>query len=105
MNMLAYRDFRQNIKNTVEIRPTALTFTNPAHLFAPAITVDLLKQPHVSRPGNKLLAKISYLMGLFENWSGGTLKIVADLCNAGKTKLQFDFANGLFRVILPRSER
>lgn len=103
VNMLVHRDFRQNIKNTVEIRPSAITFTNPAHLFAPAITIDILKQPHVSRPGNKLIAKIFYLMGLFENWGGGTLKIVADIRNAGKSEPQFDFANGIFRVILPRT--
>lgn len=102
VNMLVHRDFRQNIKNTVEIRPSMITFINPAHLFAPAITIDVLKQPHVSRPGNKLIAKIFYLMGLFESWGGGTLKIVADVCNAGKPDPQFVFANGVFRVILPR---
>ena len=58
VNMLVHRDFRQNIKKTVEIRPAAITFMNPAHVFAPAMTVELLKQSHVSRPGNKLIAKI-----------------------------------------------
>ncbi len=32
------------------------------------------------------------------------LKIVADIRNAGKAEPQFDFANGIFRVILPRTE-
>ncbi len=82
----------------------SFSHTNPAHLFAPAITIDLLKQPHVSRPGNTLIAKIFYLMGVFENWGGGTLKIVADIRNAGKPEPQFDFANGIFRVILSRQE-
>jgi ATP-dependent DNA helicase RecG len=75
---------------------------NPAHLFAPAITIDLLKKPHVSRPGNKLIARIFHLMGLFESWGGGTLKIVTDIRHTGKPEPQFDFANGMFRVILPR---
>ena len=103
VNMLVHRDFRQNIKNAVEIRPAAITFTNPAHLFAPSITIELLKQPHVSRPGNKMIARIFYLMGLFESWGGGSLKIVADICNAGKPEPQFTFNNGVFRVILPRT--
>lgn len=102
VNMLVHRDFRQNIKNTVEIRPKAITFTNPAHLFAPAITIDMLKQPHVSRPGNKLIAKIFYLMGLFESWGGGTLKIVTDIRNAGKPEPEFSFKNGIFRLTLLR---
>ncbi|GAK59749.1 hypothetical protein U27_06734 [Candidatus Vecturithrix granuli] len=104
VNMLVHRDFRQNIKNTIEIRPAAITFMNPAHLFAPAITIDLLKKPHVSRPGNKLIAKIFHLMGLFESWGSGTLKIVTGIRHAGNPEPQFDFANGLFRVILPRKE-
>jgi hypothetical protein len=34
-------------------------------------------------------------MGLFENWGGGTLKIVADTINAGKPAPVFSFEDGM----------
>ena len=102
VNMMVHRDYRQNIKNTVEIRPSFVSFYNPAQLFGPTINIERLKTVHPSRPGNKLIAKVFYLMGLFENWGGGTLKIVADTIKAGKPSPVFSFEDGMFRVELSR---
>jgi len=74
VNMIVHRDYRQDVKNTIEIRPSSITFFNPAQLFSPIITIENLKKTHPSRPGNKLVAKIFYLMGLFENWGGGHIE-------------------------------
>jgi ATP-dependent DNA helicase RecG len=65
VNMIVHRDYRQDIKSTVEIRPSSVTFYNPGHLFEPTITIARLKTHHPSRPGNRLIAKVFYLMGLF----------------------------------------
>lgn len=102
VNMFVHRDYRQDIKSTVEIRPSSISFNNPAQLFGPAITLDSLKKYHPSRPGNKLIAKIFYLMGLFENWGGGTLKIVEAASEYGKPVPEFCFEDEIFRVLLFR---
>ncbi len=102
VNMIVHRDYRQNIKNTVEIRPTHVSFYNPAQLFGPAITIKRLKVLHPSRPGNRLIAKAFYLMGLFENWGGGTLKIISETVASGKPEPEFYFEDGMFRLVLLR---
>jgi len=102
VNMIVHRDYRQNIKSTVEIRPKAVSFYNPAQLFGPTITIERLKTPHPSRPGNRLIAKIFYLMGLFENWGGGTLKIISETIRSGKPSPEFSFEGGMFRLVLFR---
>ncbi len=102
VNMIVHRDYRQNIKSTLEIRPSAVSFYNPAQLFGPSITIERLKTLHPSRPGNRLIAKIFYLMGLFENWGGGTLKIVSETIKSGKPSPEFYFEDGMFRLVLFR---
>jgi ATP-dependent DNA helicase RecG len=102
VNMIVHRDYRVDIKSTIAIRPHAITLSNPAHLFAPAITIEKLKRPHVSRSGNKLIAKIFYLLGYFENWGGGTLKIVEETCRAGKPEPEFRFQDGIFELMFFR---
>jgi len=102
VNMIVHRDYRQNIKNTVEIRPSKISFYNPAQLFGPTITIERLRRLHPSRPGNKLIAKIFYLMGLFENWGGGTLKIISETIKSGKPSPDFSFEDGMFQLSLLR---
>jgi ATP-dependent DNA helicase RecG len=98
VNMIVHRDYRQQIKSTVEIRPEKIIFYNPAQLFSPSITIDLLKTQHPSKPGNKLIAKIFYLMGFFENWGSGTLKIYEEIEKAGKLEPRFSYQNTMFKL-------
>jgi ATP-dependent DNA helicase RecG len=102
VNMIVHRDYRQNIKSTLEIRPSTISFYNPGLLFGPTITIDRLKALHPSRPGNKLIAKVFYLMGLFENWGGGTLKIISETVKSGKALPEFSFEDSMFRLVLFR---
>jgi ATP-dependent DNA helicase RecG len=102
VNMIVHRDYRQDIKSTVEVRPSFIRFYNPGHLFQPTITIESLKSVHPSRPGNRLIAKIFYLLGLVENWGGGTLKIIADTVKAGKPAPEFFYEGGMFRLELYR---
>ncbi|MEM7534981.1 MAG: RNA-binding domain-containing protein [Chloroflexota bacterium] len=103
VNMIVHRDYRQDIKSTVEVRPQHISFYNPGHLFEPTITIERLYQMHPSRPGNKLIAKIFYQMGLFENWGSGTQKIVYASQQAGKPTPKFSFEGGMFRLLLFRN--
>ncbi len=102
VNMIVHRDYRQNIKSTVEVRPSLISFYNPAQLFEPTITIERLQQIHPSRPGNRLIAKIFYLMGVFENWGGGTLKIISGTIHSGKSSPGFFYEGGIFRLELYR---
>ena len=102
VNMIVHRDYRQNIKSTLEVRPSGISFYNPAQLFGPSITIERLKTQHPSRPGNRLIAKIFYLMGLFENWGGGTLKIISETIKTGKPSPEYYFEDGMFRLVLFR---
>lgn len=102
VNMIVHRDYRQNIKSTVEVRPSTVSFYNPAQLFGPTITIERLKKFHPSRPGNRLIARAFYLLGLFENWGGGTLKIISETIKSEKPSPEFTFEDGMFRLVLFR---
>lgn len=102
VNMIVHRDYRVDVKSTIEVRPDKISFVNPAQLFSPTITIDKLKKHHVSRTGNKLIAKVLYLMGYFENWGSGTLKIYEDVIAANKPEPEFRFQDDIFELILWR---
>lgn len=102
INMIVHRDYRVDVKSTLEVRPSSILFYNPAQLFTPIITIESLKRHHPSRPGNKLIAKIFYLMGLFENWGGGTLKIMEAAKQRSGLEPEFDFRDGMFSLSIFR---
>ncbi len=102
VNMIVHRDYRQGIKSTIEIRPSSVSFYNPGHLFTPSVTIEGLRHIHPSKPGNKLLSKVFYLAGLFENWGGGTLKIIDECSVAGLEEPVFSFEGGMFRLAISR---
>jgi len=102
VNLIVHRDYRMDVKSTIEVRPSFIRFYNPAQLFSPTITLDALKRHHPSRPGNKLLAKIFYMMGLFENWGSGTLKIIEAAKQSSKREPDFDFQDGMFSLKIYR---
>lgn len=82
---------------------TCLCFYNPAQLFMPTITLDALRRHHPSRPGNKLIARVFYLLGLFENWGSGTLKIIESAKQKTGREPSFDFQDGMFRLTIERN--
>ncbi|MCP5054619.1 MAG: hypothetical protein GY940_46060 [bacterium] len=104
VNMIVHRDYRQDIKSTVEVRPSLISFYNPGHLFKPTITIERLKIPHPSRPGNRLIARVFYLMGLLESWGSGTLNIISATVKSGKPEPGFFYEGGMFRLELYRKE-
>ena len=98
INLIVHRDYRMDVKSTLEVRPSSVLFYNPAQLFTPTITLESLKRHHPSRPGNKLIAKIFYLMGLFENWGSGTLKIIESVTQRSGIEPEFNFQDGMFSL-------
>ncbi len=102
VNLISHRDYRVDVKSTIEVRPSYILFYNPAQLFTPTITIDALKRHHPSRPGNKLIARVFYMMGLFENWGGGTLKIIESARESTGIDPEFTFENGMFSLKIYR---
>lgn len=102
VNMIVHRDYRIDVKSTIEVRPSSILFYNPATLFSPTITLDALRRHHPSRPGNKFLAKVFYMMGLFENWGSGTLKIIDNAKQSSDKEPTFDFQDGMFSLKIYR---
>lgn len=99
------RNINESLFLTPEDIPRKLDLLNdynPAHLFEQTINIARLKTRHPSRPGNKLIAETFYLMGLFENWGSGTLKIISDTMHAGKLSPEFFYEDGMFRLELYR---
>ncbi len=103
VNMIVHRNYRLGIKNYIEIRPGWIQFSNPGHLFRPAITIEKLYRPHASRPGNRLIAKAFFWLGQFENWGGGTLRIIEELIKSGNKPPVFSYGEDeIFRLKLYR---
>jgi len=102
VNMIAHRDYRVDVKSTIEVRPSSILFYNPAQLFSPTITMENLKRLHPSRPGNKFIAKIFYMMGLLENRGGGTLLIIENARQNSGRDPEFDFQDGMFSLKVHR---
>lgn len=100
VNMIVHRDYRINIKNYVEMRPDKIEFKNPGHLFKPVITLDKLKKPHPSRPGNKLIAQCFYWLKLFENWGSGTITMIETMKKMELPEPEFFYEDGLFAIVL-----
>jgi ATP-dependent DNA helicase RecG len=91
-----------HLPSSSEVRPSSIAFYKPAPLFGPTLTSARVRHLHPSRPGHKWLAKLFYLMGLFENWGGGTLKILAESAQAGKTTPEFTYEDGMCSLVLFR---
>lgn len=103
VNLIVHRDYRVDVKSTIEVRPSYILFYNPAQLFSPTINLESLKRYHPSRPGNKLIANIFYMMGLFENWGSGNLKILESAKKHTTQEPELDFQNGMFSLKIHRT--
>lgn len=96
VNMIVHRDYRQGIKSTIEVRPSFILFSNLAHLFTPTITIERLKTVHPSRPGNRLIAHIFYLMGFLRIGAGVRLKSFQKQFKVEKSLPNFRLRVGCF---------
>ena len=61
--------------------------------------VEKLKEEHVSKPRNPLLARIFYFAGLIEAWGRGTIKIVESCIQNGLPEPDFIEEHGVMKVI------
>jgi ATP-dependent DNA helicase RecG len=75
--------------------------SNPGGLPA-GMTVEDLKQPHESKPRNKLVADAFFLIKYIEQFGTGIRRILNDCRRAGVPEPEFESRAGAFRMVFPR---
>lgn len=100
VNAVAHRDYTSNGSVQVMLFADRLEVWNPGSLPA-SLTLEMLRQPHGSVPGNPLLAESLYLAKYIERMGTGTEDMIARCREAGLPEPQFALTDG-FVVTLGR---
>lgn len=100
VNAVAHRDYTSSGSVQVMLFADRLEVWNPGHL-PPSLTLEMLRRPHGSVPGNPLLAESLYLAQYIERMGTGTGDMIARCREAGLPEPQFSLRDG-FVVTLPR---
>ncbi len=98
MNAVAHRDYTDNSSVQVMLFADRLEVMNSGRL-PPPLTVDKLRQPHQSLPGNPLLAESMYLLQYIERMGTGTVDMIRRCAEAGLPEPEFEVGAGfLIRI-------
>lgn len=100
VNAIAHRDYTSNGSVQVMLFADRLEVWNPGHL-PPSLTLEMLRRPHGSVPGNPLLAESLYLAKYIERMGTGTGDMIARCREAGLPEPQFSLRDG-FATTLER---
>lgn len=99
MNAVAHRDYTSNGSVQVMLFSDRLEIWNPGRLPV-TLTLEMLRQPHGSVPGNPLLAEPLYLTRYIERMGTGTGDMIRRCREAGLQEPEFSVSDGF--VILVR---
>ena len=98
VNAVAHRDYNSNGSVQVMLFTDRLEVWNPGTL-PPALTLEKLRKPHSSIPGNPLLAEPLYLTKYIERMGTGTGDMIRRCAAAGLPEPEFSLANGFVTTI------
>ncbi len=101
VNAVAHRDYTSAASVQVMLFADRLEVWNPGAL-PPPLTLDKLRVPHQSVPGNPLLARAMYLVKYIEQMGTGTLDMIERCIGAGLREPEFE-ATGRFVVRIRRA--
>ena len=101
VNAVAHRDYTSSGSVQVMLFADRLEIMNPGRL-PPSLTIEQLKQPHASFPGNPLIAAPLYLNQYIEQTGTGTLDMTRRCLGAGLPEPEFSVSGG-FRVTVRRA--
>ncbi len=101
VNAVAHRDYTSGGSVQVMLFADRLEVWNPGRLPLP-LTIEKLRQPHESIPGNPLLARAMYLVKYIEQMGTGTLDMMQRCRNAGLQDPEFE-ATGQFVTRIRRA--
>ncbi len=100
VNAVAHRDYTSNGSVQVMLFADRLEVWNPGTL-PPSLTLEMLRLPHGSVPGNPLLAEPLYLAKYIERMGTGTRDMIARCKKAGLPEPKFAVSDG-FVITLGR---
>ena len=101
VNAVAHRDYTSAASVQVMLFADRLEVWNPGAL-PPPLTLDKLRVPHESVPGNPLLARAMYLVKYIEQMGTGTLDMIEHCVGAGLREPEFE-ASGQFVTRIRRA--
>ena len=91
VNAVAHRDYTSAGSVQVMLFADRLEVWNPGML-PPPLTLDKLRVPHESLPGNPLLARAMYLVKYIEQMGTGTVDMIERCVDAGLREPEFEAA-------------
>ena len=98
VNAVAHRDYTDSSSVQVMLFADRLEVMNSGRL-PPALTVEKLRVPHQSLPGNPLLAESMYLLQYIERMGTGTVDMIRRCAEAGLPEPEFEVGAGfLIRI-------
>ena len=101
VNAIAHRDYESNGSVQVMLFTDRLEVTNPGRL-PKTLTLEDLRRPHNSIPGNPLLAESLYLTKYIERMGTGTRDMIRKCVAAGLPEPEFHLADGFVTTIRRR---
>ena len=93
VNAVAHRDYANNASVQVMLFADRLEVWNPGSLPWP-LTLEKLRRPHESVPGNRLLARAMYFVKYIEEMGTGTVDMIRRCAEAGLAEPEFESAGG-----------
>ncbi|WP_419861715.1 ATP-binding protein [Candidatus Palauibacter sp.] len=106
VNAVAHRDYTDSGSTQVMLFADRLEVMNPGRL-PPPLTVEKLRVPHPSLPGNPLLAESMYLLRYIEKMGIGTVDMIRRCVEAGLREPEFEvgarFVTRIWRA--PKTKR
>ena len=98
VNAVAHRDYTSNGSVQVTLFSDRLEVWNPGRL-PPQLTLEKLRVPHASVPGNRLIAQALYLAKYIEQAGTGTLDMIRRCVTAGLPEPEFTVTDGFVVTI------
>lgn len=98
VNAVAHRDYTSNGSVQVMLFADRLEVWNPGAL-PPSLTLEKLRRPHGSVPGNPLLAEPLYLTKYIERMGTGTRDMIRRCREAGLPEPEFSVSDGFVTTI------
>lgn len=93
VNAVAHRDYTDSSSVQVMLFADRLEVMNSGTL-PPTLTVEKLRVPHQSLPGNPLLAESMYLLQYIERMGTGTVDMIRRCAEAGLPEPEFEVGSG-----------
>jgi ATP-dependent DNA helicase RecG len=101
-NAVCHRDYADTGNVQVRIFDHGLEVWNPGTL-PTGLTVDDLRWNHESRPRNKLIARVFFLIRYIEQFGTGTGRMIEDCRRAGIPEPEFESRTSSFRVVFRKA--